>query len=892
MRREVFGLMRKFVVLYRFAVFILVQFSLARLDCAAATVSVTPSAVSNLFLGTISIQITGLTNGEPVILEKYIDLNNNGVVDAGEILSQSFIITDGQSSAFGGVTNANVPGDLNTTPAAITSPLAIYNGTSQGIGNYIFRVSSPFARFAPVTTTFAVTNSNLGQSINGASINGTNVPNAFILLLTAQGDYVAGTATDGSGNYSIQAVPGTYMLIAVKPGFVGSFSSAPLVTLTAGNNVTTNVSLTPATQTISGRLIDGANSNGIPGIFFFVQSSGGQAVLAYTDASGNFNIPVTAGQWKLRPDSDPLSQVGYIAPGNKVTVDTSTGSVSGITLTAYKATALFYGFLKNSTNSPLAGIQIAADTQDNSYKASGVTDINGYYTIGVLATNWNVGPSSDRLTPLGYTSSGTNSAINAGQAIRIDFVAVRNTASFNGRVVTEAGSPVANIGVSANNNSSANVDVQTDNNGNFTLPVSAGTWTLQLSSSDGVQQNLVGPSLQFSISDGQNLSNIVLVARTGTALISGSVRDGTNGAVANIGVSANATFNGTNYSNYVNTDSSGNYTFPAFNGSWLVNVDCYNLSLRNLSCPNSQFVNISGGNGTANFVVYGPPVGTFSFRFNAFLGDFGAGRTPTGNFPAALRNYRAAYLITDTNPPALSTVTFTGPSGSGLSNTVANGGGLDPAGSSLYLSPPTFLSTNYPSGGTWTVLYKGVPQVFSNVQDPQPNNNFIVPVPTMTLSNDIMKSVSWSYYLANGSLYGGLPPFIVFNLVELFDQNGNLFYQSPPITNATSFVFDQTLNWSQISQVRMRYLDSMTNYYFINFFKSQPNLMSPSRSTNPFQFTVNAPAGVNYSIQSSTNLAITNWTTLLVTNLVSSPLIFIDSNATSKARFYRVLIGP
>ena len=39
----------------------------------AVTFSISPSGVSNLYSGAITLQVAGLTNGETVVLEKYLD---------------------------------------------------------------------------------------------------------------------------------------------------------------------------------------------------------------------------------------------------------------------------------------------------------------------------------------------------------------------------------------------------------------------------------------------------------------------------------------------------------------------------------------------------------------------------------------------------------------------------------------------------------------------------------------------------------------------------------------------------------------------------------------------------------------------------------------------------
>src|SRR5690349_14104182 len=87
---------------------------------AAVGVTPTPTAVSNLYAGTISLTVTGLNSGETVIVQKYFDANNNGVVDAGDYLVQQFQLTDGVGpTLFGSVTNINIPYDSNPTAGAI-----------------------------------------------------------------------------------------------------------------------------------------------------------------------------------------------------------------------------------------------------------------------------------------------------------------------------------------------------------------------------------------------------------------------------------------------------------------------------------------------------------------------------------------------------------------------------------------------------------------------------------------------------------------------------------------------------------------------------------------------------------------------------------------------------
>jgi hypothetical protein len=74
---------------------------------------------------------------------------------------------------------------------------------------------------------------------------------------------------------------------------------------------------------------------------------------------------------------------------------------------------------------------------------------------------------------------------------------------------------------------------------------------------------------------------------------------------------------------------------------------------------------------------------------------------------------------------------------------------------------------------------------------------------------------------------------------------------------------------------------------------SQPVLSQPVWRTNRFQMLLTGTAGQNYTIQTSTNLAGTNWTTLFITNNpATNSFVITDPRATNGHRFYRALKGP
>jgi internalin A len=66
-------------------------------------------------------------------------------------------------------------------------------------------------------------------------------------------------------------------------------------------------------------------------------------------------------------------------------------------------------------------------------------------------------------------------------------------------------------------------------------------------------------------------------------------------------------------------------------------------------------------------------------------------------------------------------------------------------------------------------------------------------------------------------------------------------------------------------------------------------LLTPASGNHQFQFTISGPTGQVYQVQSSTNLSMTNWTSLGTVTNITGLLSFTNSSATNASRFYRLL---
>lgn len=458
--------------------------------------TVTPPVTSNTYPGFITLNITGLTNTEKVVVQKYLDLNANGAVDAGEPMIDAFKIADGGAMIIGGITNLNVPYDSNTATGAITTALSFAPALilENIVGRQTFVVSSPTGRFAPVTATLTVTNAPFGQSINGTVYsNGVPLPNAVVVAQSqAINNPVAATVADIHGHYSLRLPPGSYTPISAMPGCIYDFSSAPTMTLSNGLSATNDLFVTSGTATISGNIYDaGTNSNVLGGALLTVQS-GSLFAIAFTDTNGNYTAPVSPSFWKIQPSKERLARRAYVLPETPFQVNTTTGNVANANIALPKGTALFHGRIVNSSNTPLANVEVDSGTSggvNNSYDAKGYSDANGYYSVVALGDGTNQWNSE--------ISSGKNAdtanyifnffptlALTSGETVLQNYVALPITASIAGNVQTsDTKTNLAGVTLEAfatiGGMNYQSLDGTTDNAGNYSLGVASGQWSVQ-----------------------------------------------------------------------------------------------------------------------------------------------------------------------------------------------------------------------------------------------------------------------------------------------------------------------------------------------------------------------------------------------------------------------------
>ena len=839
----------------------------------AVTFTVTPAAVNNTYAGVIALDIGGLTNGEQVIVQKYLDVNSNGVLDPGEPLVDAGKLTDGKANIIGTVTNINVPYDQNPATGAITATLSflVPEPLQNMVGSYIFQVVSPGTNFSPVTAPFVITNAPLPQSVSGTIYSNGVAPlaGAVVVALEASGSgdkgrYLAGAVADANGHYQLALNPGSYNLIPTSPGYFTDQSLAAQVNLTSGMSATNDLVLTNGTAVISGNVHDSGNGQPVGGALMTAQGSGSLFAITLAGANGDYIAGVAPGNWKVEVETEQMVRRAYLVPQNGLQVDTSTGSVGNVVFALPRANALFYGMFTNVAGAPMTGVGMSGNDVANQFNSGGVVDANGKYCVAVLGgTNeWYCAPdNSDPALALYIVSSLPNTNLNVGQALLQNFTALPATNHITGFVRDGGSNPIININVNASatlNGINFGANAQTDGGGAYSMLVAHGNWNVNLDC------GYLG-SLGFNC-PGSQTTNIV----NADAVV--------NFIVSTLAVTTTSLPDGTNGVFYSQTLAASGGQPP------------YTWSL------SPGFTNLPGGlTLTTNGVLSGTPTAVGSFGFSVRVTDS--------------QNSTADQVVSIYFAPApLAILTTTLPNGTNggfyFQQMMVNGGQPPhtwylPQGASV-LPPGLGFNTNGVLSGVPTTngLFNFQVAVFVNNPYQAATQSLsltIAPPPLhITTVSPLPNATQGVFYSFPLSASGGQPPYswsLAAGSASLptglsLSTNGVLS-GTPSVSGGFSFNA-QVTDTAPATNIALLSL-AITNG------GSGPSpvvLSGPARAGNgAFQFSFNTLAGTNYTIQYTSTLR-GPWTSVLSFVGPGGPMTVIDPNATVSPRFYRVKTGP
>ncbi|MBI4661812.1 MAG: SBBP repeat-containing protein [Verrucomicrobia bacterium] len=378
---------------------------------------IAPNIHTNDYTGKITFAISGLPLGQVVAIETYLDDNANGQIDPGEQFVHSVSVADGRLPMVAGVRNLNVPGDED------------------------------------------------------ASTNG-----------------VIRTELNLDRRTEIDSIAGHYVFTVATPipGFVPLLASYTIVPKTLPQGITGTITAADGKTSLAGALVVAVDE---------LESVTGSA---FSDFSGRYSLFVPPGTYLLL-----VSKPGFLFPidaGSLLSDDRQTGpllvqvpekQMLQRNFSMNPADQMITGSLGDlATGRGVPGVLLlaigtsvritASSTNETGYIMFGNTDSQGKITLPVVQGTWSMIGLPRSLARLGYLlpTGVVHADTTAGHVTLPEVLLPKFTALIYGTVKGEGGSPMAGIQVFASG-SNYHTAASTDSNGNYTLGVFEGEWSLR-----------------------------------------------------------------------------------------------------------------------------------------------------------------------------------------------------------------------------------------------------------------------------------------------------------------------------------------------------------------------------------------------------------------------------
>lgn len=526
--------------------------------------------------GGSSITISGTVTG-PVgtSVDVFAGSNNNG-------FAKKTIALTGGADAYSLRVSPNSTYNLGVGPAM---PDAFFTPGAPPPPPPTFTFMPPPNLIVAVATTnitgknFVLTSAN--KSIAGSVLDaaGNAVSNAGVFARpisnTSSGGgasdlgFGSGGQTNTSGAFSINIIPGTYLVGVFKPG-MPTVPDQQITVPASGSNTPASLTFklgTASTLTISGTVKDN-NGNAIPyagisgrkvvstGDTTPIGGGQGNFVGGPTDANGAYTLYVTSGVWQIEAFAPGFGKLG------SKTVTVSSASLSG---QDFSAQTLTLGTLQGSTTQATVGVQgVMVRAEGASGANMAVSDSNGTYNMKLPVGTYSVTcffPGVGDSTPntgVSVTDGGTTNS-HCALAAPIT-VTVR---------LTDGTSPITGAYIDARTSTGrgngTNTSVSTGVNAVYTLTLSPGSYTIRAG------HPAFGP-----------LGSTAGVATTQTITYTSPTLYPVTGSVSGSGVGANNAFvsltgTPTGQTNVISTgaqtDTAGAFTVNVPPGSYQIRAD-------------------------------------------------------------------------------------------------------------------------------------------------------------------------------------------------------------------------------------------------------------------------------------------------------------------------------
>ncbi len=318
-----------------------------------------------------------IPNGASTLIQIWLDVNGNGIIDAGDVLWQSFTQTDNDSSG------QNGPPDMNSALGAVS----VSQPVGLAPGKYIMELTQNNQSVSITGTVTPLTSPAYTISGKVTPPTGKSAANIFVQLKRGEKHQPNfwDALTDANGNYSIQMTSDTagnpWRISLVSNPYPPYIISPVEDTVVISSNITgKNFSFLPAVAQIAGTVKD-ENGNIMVNAFVSINPNNSNNYVNYntlTNSSGIYQLGLQESD--LSQNVNGWNVGSYFEGSNSTTVNLLDGIavVNSISpgdsivknLVIYKANSTISGTVTLNGIAPGFPIQFVATNQDSAQSSA------------------------------------------------------------------------------------------------------------------------------------------------------------------------------------------------------------------------------------------------------------------------------------------------------------------------------------------------------------------------------------------------------------------------------------------------------------------------------------------------------------------------------------------
>ncbi|MFQ5611659.1 MAG: carboxypeptidase-like regulatory domain-containing protein [Anaerolineae bacterium] len=410
----------------------------------------------------------------------------------------------------------------------------------QGYANYSEsdEILVPVNNFNAITLTAPITLNGVNVVGRAVMPDGSGVAWTGVDVYKTDYSIFKGTGTDQDGYFGLGGLPaGDYKAeVHVPWGTSGIVPPPPRSFTIVDPGVIVdlgNITFTQAAKHITGRVVRDGSGAGVPNVDVNASRRGADGwAWTQTDGSGNFSLDVSPGDWEVMINPGPNGTADWIYLGHPKMVsfsnDASQETVN-VDFEVQSTDATVTGRVEGPNGEQLTPWSAWIDIRDNAGQGNGVPVApDGSFNVPVVAGTYQVWIGVDEQAYPNWSGPPTLLFnIASGETKNLGTIRlVEKTSAIEGRVTRASdGAGMPGLMIHAWQFEGGWASTTTDSNGNYRLPVLAGTWEVDVEPPYTSTYVTGQPPQRVVVADNQTVPGIDFVLQEAAGIIEGTLYD-------------------------------------------------------------------------------------------------------------------------------------------------------------------------------------------------------------------------------------------------------------------------------------------------------------------------------------------------------------------------------